>query len=358
MSKLLKYTAVTFTLFLATSCGNGDDAMQGEAAIPEEVIPAEVVPENEMPQELAAEVVECPATVAEGETRTFSNRNSNIDYIIFVIEPDVTVQFGSGAGVTVYGSIQAAGTDEKPIVFTGEDKVAGAWKGIFIQSDDTANALVHTQIDYAGGGAFNSNGDLGSVIVYADTRLNMSNSTITNSAAYGINASYGGGEFVFENNTITTSDAPMTVEGAYPTAITGGSFTGNTLDAIIVTGDQITGEHIWSRKPSFIAVGTEQDPVIFTGINKVPGAWNGIRFDTPSVLNEIGFATIEYASSTNLSGAVYLWHGSVVNVHDVTFRDIKFCAFTAAAGAPNLTQSNIEYVNVAKRLVETTGSCI
>jgi len=94
------------------------------------------------------------------------------------------------------------------------------------------------------------------------------------------------------------------------------------LDAELYINEGASGE-----KPSFIAVGTEQDPIIFTGINKVPGAWNGIRFDTPSVLNEIGFATIEYASSTNLSGAVYMWHGSVVNVHDVTFRDIKFCAF-------------------------------
>lgn len=393
MNSFLKNMAVTLTLFLLASCSSSNDPVQEAVVVPEEVVP-EVV----MPEELAAEVVECPATVAEGETRTFNDRNEAVDYIIycdfvvngdFVIDPDVTIQFGSGAGVTVYGSIQATGTDEKPITFTGEDKVAGSWKGIFIQSDDVSNALVNTQIDYAGGGAFNSNGDLGSVIVYSNTRLNMSNSTISNSAAYGFNASYGGDELVLENNTITTSDAPMIMAGAYPTAIAGGSYTGNTLDAIIVTGDQITGEHIWSRldvpyhltegmsvipggkltidagavlefgldaelyinegasgpKPSLIAVGTEQDPILFTGINKVPGSWNGIRFDTPSVLNEIGFATVEYASSTNLSGAIYMWYGTVLNAHDITFRDIKFCAFTTEA-TPNLSQSNIEYINV------------
>ena len=75
-------------------------------------------------------------------------------------------------------------------------------------------------------------------------------------------------------------------------------------------------------KPSLIAVGTEQNPILFTAIDKVEGAWKGIWFDTPSALNEIGFATVEYASNDKQVGAIYAWYGTVLNVHDVLFKDI------------------------------------
>lgn len=347
----------------------------------------------------------CSASpLAKGEARTLHNINNGVDYIIdcnyvvngdLVIDPDVTIQFGTDSGMSVFGSIQAIGTSEQPIIFTGEDKNAGSWRGILIDSNDSKNTLQYTQIDYAGGGAFGSNGDLGAVIAYG-SRLKMTDTTIHHSAAYGLNASYGEANLTLKDNVITTSQAPMILNGAYPTTISGGTYTGNETDAIFVNSDQITGQHNWTNlgipyrianrivviaggeltiqpgvtlefeddgelsvfegasgsAPSLIAVGTEQNPITFTGVNKVLGAWKGIYFDTPSPLNEIGFANISYASNSRREGAVYTWAASVANVHDVSFESIQNCAFDPGTTNPNpnLSISNITYNNVGDEI--------
>jgi len=372
------------TLLLLTSCGEDDPA------------PTE--------EELATKTIDCSSSVAAGETLTLENRNNGVDYIIncvyvvkgdIIIKPGVTIQFGTNAGLKVNdtGSIQVLGLESERIVFTGEDKTPGAWRGIFIDSNDTKNRIEYAKIEYAGGEAFNSNGDKGSVIVWSDTHLNMNNTTITNSETYGFNASYGGDELELVNNTITNCNAPMFIEGAYPTTISGGNYTGNTTDAIIVTADQITGNHNWSKlnvpyhlpeglrvsaggkltimpgvilkfgldtqlninegasgpKPSLIAVGTAQEPIIFTGLNNVLGAWKGIYFDSPSPLNEIGFTTIEYASNPSQGGAIANWAGTVLNVHDTTFKNIQYCSILNSSSA-TLTTSNLDYVNVGDQI--------
>ncbi len=356
-----------------------------------------------------SEEIDCSTSslVAEGEARTLHNINNGVDYIIncvypvqgdLTIDPGVTIQFGTDAGIKVSttGSLQVIGTPELPILLTGEDKTAGSWRGVFIDSNDSKNTLQYTQIEYAGGESFNSNGDLGAVIVWSDTRLKMTDSTIRHSAAYGFNASYGSDELTLKDNIITSSKAPMLIEAAYPTTISGGTYTGNETDAIVVVNDTIKGKHNWTNlgvpyrianrvvvpaeselriqpgvtlefeddgeltvdegaqgsAPSLIAVGTEQEPITFTAVNKVLGAWKGIRFDTPSPLNEIAFATIAYASNSRREGAVYTWAGSVLNIHDVSFENIQRCAIYAGATNPNpnLSTSNLSYSNVTDEL--------
>lgn len=376
----------TLTLLILTSCGEDDPT------------PIE--------EELATKTIDCSSSVASGETLTLENRNNGVDYIIdcvyivqgdFIIEPGVTIQFNTDAGIRVYesGSLQAIGTAQNQIKFFGENQVAGEWRGVFINSNDVLNELSYVTIEHAGGQAFNSNGDKGAVIVWSDTHLKMNNTTITNSETYGFNASYGGDELELINNTITLCNAPMLIEGAYPTTISGGNYTSNTTDAIIVTADQITGNHNWSKlnvpyhlpeglrvsaggkltimpgvimkfgldallninegasgpKPSLIAVGTAQEPIIFTGINNVLGAWKGIYFDTPSPLNEIGFATIEYASNPNQGGAIANWAGTVLDVHDTTFKNIQYCSILNSSSA-TLTESNLVYVNVGDEICD------
>lgn len=355
----------------------------------------------------AVDICAASSALATGETHTLNNINNGVDYIIdcvfvvngdLTIDPGVTIQFGTNAGLKVSntGSIQALGTSDIPILFTGEDKIAGSWRGVFIDSNDSKNTLQYTQIDYAGGESFNSNGDLGAVIVWSDTRLKMINSTIRQSAAFGFNASYGGDKLILQNNVITTSKAPMLVNGAYPTSISGGTYTGNETDSIFVNSDQISGQHNWTNlgvpyrianrlvviaggeltiqpgvtlefeddgqlavhegasgsAPSLVAVGTEQQPITFTAVNKVLGAWQGIYFDTPSPLNEIAFATIAYASNSRQEGAISPWSDAVVNVHDVSFENIQKCAFYLAPfkANPNLSTSNNTFTNVSDEL--------
>lgn len=390
-TKLLLMGALSVLLFV-TSCSKDDSS-------------AEVVPE------LEALVLDCSIGIVPGETLTLENRNSGVDYIInceykaygdLIIEPGVTIQFSTDAGIKVSstGSIQVLGTAQNKVVFTGEDKVPGSWKGIFMQSMDVKNKIEYAEIEYAGGGYFNSNGDLGAVIVYSSTLLNMNNTTITNSESYGFNASYGGDELVLENNIITNCNVPMLILPDYLNAIVGGNYSGNNSDAIYVANGFITIDatmrdlgvpyHILARlavtagggkltinpgavlkfglngslevnegaigsKPSLIAVGTAQSPILFTGIDAVLGAWQGIYFDTPSALNEIGFATIEYASNPDQEGAIETWYGTVLNVHDVTFKDIQRCAIHQYKfpNDPNtLITSNLTYINVTNNFCQ------
>jgi len=363
------------------------------------------IPEpQEEEEELTSLELDCSDAVNDGESITLANRNMGIDYIIncvyqadgdLIIEEGVTIQFGTDAGIKVResGSIQVLGTAENQVLFTGEDKLPGAWRGIFIDCNDPKNKIEHSTIEYAGGEAFNSNGDQGAVIVWSDTYLDLNNTTITNSKTYGINAVYGGSELLIENNTITECESPMILAGEYPTTITGGNYTGNTLDAIIVEVDQITGAHNWKNlevpyhlpaglqvipgglftvmpgvvmkfgqdsrlfinegasgeKPSIVAVGTPEEPIVFTSIDNTLAAWQGIYFDSPSTLNEIGFANIENASNSNQDGAIETWYGTVLNVHDVVFRNIQGCAiyqYISGSGDDTLTTSNLSFENV------------
>jgi hypothetical protein len=343
--------------------------------------------------------------LAKGEILKLTNRNDKVDYLFtcqfsvqgsLIIDPDVQIEFASATGFKVDdGSIQAKGTAAKPIILTGKEKVKGAWKGVFVDSPDVKNELSHVVIDYAGGGHFNSNGDTGGIIIYAGAFLKVKNSTIRNSKTYGINSSYGGSDITLENNTITACDTPIIVDGVYPTTISGGKYTGNTVDAIVVNSDQIAGNHTWKdlgvpyrisnrlvviaeagkliikpgvtiefesdgqlridegasgSPPTLIAVGTIEKPILFTGVNKVLGAWKGIYFDSPSPINEIAFATIEYASNAKQKGAIEVWAGTVLNVHHVEFKHIKRCSINGDLNG--VTGSNLIPTDVMDEVCE------
>jgi len=342
--------------------------------------------------------------IPTGETLTLVDRNNDVDYIIdctyvvngnLIIEKNVTIEFGTDAGIKVDGgSIQLKGIEDTPIILTGIDKNKGAWKGIYIESNDVKNEINYAHINYAGGEAFNSNGDKGAVIIWADTKLKMQNTTITNSETYGINARYGGDELELKNNTITNCDAPMYIAAIYPDTISGGKYTGNNTDAIIVTGKFISHNAVWKdlgvpyhiidrldvvagggqltinpgvtmafgldvkfyinegasgSKPSLIAKGTEDKRITFTAINKVKGGWRGIYFDSPSPLNEIAFANIEYASNPQQEGAIFTWYQTVLNIHHVNFNHIQRDAIHVKKFSNDLTtvtESNNNYNDV------------
>jgi len=392
--KTFKFISLKTTLILLLFATVLSNCEKDEDPIIEEILPLEL---------------DCNSSPASGETVTLVDRKPGVDYIInclynvggdFKVDPGVTIQFGTDAGIKVSnsGSIQLLGTLEDQVVFTGEDKIAGTWRGIFIDSNDPKNKIEYAKIEYAGGEAFNSNGNQGAVIVWSDTRLDMNNNTISDSKTYGFNASYGGDELRLVDNIITSCDAPMYIEGAYPTTISGGSYTGNNLDAIIVVADQITGDHNWTKldvpyhlpsglqvipggeltimpgailqfgqdsrlfinegasgpKPSLIAVGTQTEPIVFTSIDNTLSAWRGIYFDSPSSLNEIGFATIENATNANQTGAIEMWYGTVLDVHDVLFKDIQDCfiqQFISGGATNTLTTSNITFDNVGSTSV-------
>jgi len=186
----------------------------------------------------------------------------------------------------------------------------------------------------------------------------------------------------------------MYVAAIYPDTISGGKYTGNNTDAIIVIGKFITHHAVWKdlgvpyhiidrldvvsgggqltinpgvtmafgldakfniderasgSKPSLIAIGTEDKHITFTAINKVKGGWKGFYFDSPSPLNEIAFANIEYASNPQQAGAIYTWYGTVLNIHNVNFNHIQRDAIyiESSTNTPSsVTESNNNYSDV------------
>ncbi|MEX0595564.1 MAG: hypothetical protein WD512_03610, partial [Candidatus Paceibacterota bacterium] len=182
--------------------------------------------------------LECNEFSNAGQQYVLPDLGLPVDYLVnckmqingdLIIQPGVCIQFTSDAGFVIRetGSLNAEGTSANSIIFTGVDKAEGSWAGIFIDANDVKNKLTFCQIEYAGGDAFNSNGELGSLIIYAGSSAEISNCTISKGADFGINANYGEGDYSFVNNTITDCSYPMFVEADYVGNIEGGTYTGN-----------------------------------------------------------------------------------------------------------------------------------
>lgn len=361
------------------------------------------------------EIDEPSATPIVLDCNAFKSNNANsitllkdmgdgIDYIIdciadisvdLVIEPGVTIAFASDAGFRILeeGSLNAQGLTNNKVVFTGVDKVKGSWRGIICHSSDVKNRFENVLIEYAGGNAFNSNNDRGAFILWSQTYARFQNVEILNSATYGINAIYNNSSIEITNCTIAGCDMAMFLNPNYASKISGGNFTGNSKNAVRLNGgtgvQSISGSQTWSdigvpyrvkgqimvngslvisagvevefetaaglrinEQGSLVAVGTETNNILFTGVDKLPGAWDRIYFNfTTSPLNEIAFCTIEYAGTPSSGGSIFMWANPVVNVHDVLFRNLAQCALYAAPSTSspniNLTESNNTTENVA-----------
>lgn len=358
--------------------------------------------------------------VHEDSTFILKDRGTGVDYIIdcmadvegdLIIEPGVTIQFGSNGGFDVnYGSFNAIGTPEKPITFTGEDKVPGSWGYIVIKTDDVKNKMQHCIVEYGGSFEVNSNGDKGNLIIMHSARMEVENCTFLNGEEYGVKITSSSSEVpVFANNTISGCSFPIHIPSNLVQNMSGGSYTGNTNDAILVRiiggGNNVAVDngntHIWEKldvpyriaktlkisggtlqiepgtilefengqgidvghsdASTLIANGTPSERILFTGVNKVAGSWNNIEFNfTQSPSNSISYATIEYAGSNN--GAIGMWADPVLSVTYVDFRNISSCAFydnvpDFNSGAqiinPNLTWNNLTFNNIDNENGET-----
>ncbi|MEO1173544.1 MAG: right-handed parallel beta-helix repeat-containing protein [Myxococcota bacterium] len=89
------------------------------------------------------------------------------------------------------------------VILRGATAAPGAWRGLLIDNDATPNpenTIEFAEIRHAGGGAFNSNGDLGALILWADNRLTLTDSLISESADVGLNLNYRDSELTFARN--------------------------------------------------------------------------------------------------------------------------------------------------------------
>lgn len=362
--------------------------------------------EKDEPEEVIVEPIVLDCNYFNTDRVLTDNPDAPVDYIVtclmsitnanITIEPGVVIHFQTDAGIRLNGagSLKAEGTAAKPIRFSSATTTKGSWRGLILQGQSVNNVFDHCVIEYAGGSAFE--GRVSAIIVWANSRLKVHNTTISNSAGNGIEATLSSTVLDLNNNNFKdNAKAPLRVSALQFMNIDGNSdYAGNTENfvqvvqyteriqsgtiqalnvpyrvtnrdnqyiniegnVVIEPGTTIefgasTGLRI-NEDGSLKAVGTATDRITFTGVDKAPGAWGGLYFNfTTSVLNEVAYATIEYAGNSNFPGAIYMWAKPTVKVNNVIFKDIATCGMFAAPNTSspntNLTESDNTFNNVA-----------
>lgn len=336
------------------------------------------------------------------------NPDAPVDYIVscvsqvrgsLLIEPGVVIAFTPDSGLAfqeTVSSLQAIGTANKPIVFTGTQPSPGSWRGIFMESGNPTNIMEHVTVTYGGGQAFNSNGDRGNIIVYADGALTLKNCTISNSQTSGLNAIYRNTSLTLQNNSFTGNANPLLINTVYATQTSAtDDYSGNALDRVLLYNYSVEFENvsIWKKinvpyrvlntgisavnargeltiEPGVTIemspgteinirdtgglkmVGNAANPITIKGVSNTPGSWVGIKIDGTNPMNEIAFATISNAGedpSTN-KGAIDLWYNAKLSVHDTQFKDLASCGvygrlLGGQTSNPNYSSYNLTFTN-------------
>ncbi|MDH5216333.1 MAG: hypothetical protein OEX19_01455, partial [Gammaproteobacteria bacterium] len=75
-------------------------------------------------------------------------------YAPLIVSPGTTFSFAQDAGIKIsgkYAYLSAVGSAEQPIIFTGDQKIPGYWKGIFYEATESLqNKLHYVTVEYAG----------------------------------------------------------------------------------------------------------------------------------------------------------------------------------------------------------------
>lgn len=252
------------------------------------------------------------------------------------INPGVKLVFAQGESLDIDsdGVLQAIGTEQNPIIFTGALPAAGYWDGIRIDSVVTS-ALDYVTVEYGGADGFTK----ASVGIAFDGRLSVTNSLIRHSSTNGVATSGTAARLtIFENNIVTLNESsPISLRANNAGVVASNNvLTGNTTDVggnrdyiKITSSSDIGSAQTWSVTDvpyrvsnteilaeltitagvtleftdggrfdvrdggTLVASGTEDNPITFTGIEKTPGYWTGVQIynNTANLLDHV---VIEY----------------------------------------------------------------
>lgn len=266
------------------------------------------------------------------------------------IEPGTRLIFSQAGGMTIRndGRLSAVGTAEDPIVFTGLDTTRGYWRGLmFVDTPSSENLLEHTVIEYAGGSRWTGaeRSQAGVYVNGPNVQLTVRNSTLRENQIAGITADVEDATVVLDNNRYENNTAPFRLHPNHIGELSADqTFEGNDSQYVVVdgfgSGSTVTRPSTWRaydvpylinqimtfEAPLTIEPGVElvftqnaglriqgegrliadadgAEPIIFRGLEDIPGFWRGIEFNTTfSADNILANAIIENAGSTG-------WHG-------------------------------------------------
>jgi hypothetical protein len=273
------------------------------------------------------------------------------------IEPGTVVGFEGGIGMRIRNdaSLVAEGTEEDPIVLTGTEKVRGHWKGLALEfSTHEDNVLTWVTVEYTGGHGISNTQDA-SLILAGDAFARIEHSTFRESTGYGLSMNAdseiaGGGGNAFTANALGAA-------WSYGTAVpylNGADLTGNDVDVVVIYPNTIETSVTWPKATYHIlrvepqafhvlggeltllagtelrfegdqsmlvtdggglsAVGTAEEPIVFTGTEAVRGYWGGVGFaGTDNAMNRLEHVIVEYGGGRNIGGAMQKANVVVVN---------------------------------------------
>ncbi|MDP1860225.1 MAG: carboxypeptidase regulatory-like domain-containing protein, partial [Gemmatimonadaceae bacterium] len=161
------------------------------------------------------------------------------------IGPGTTIAMASGAGLTVFGSINAVGTSASPITIRGERAVRGFWQSIDVRSARSLNELTYVDIRHGGGGA---SGTRANVSVSSNAQLRVHNATFEESADAGMEVERFGLLPAFSNNRFhNNAGAGLRVPAEEAGALDPASSysTGNGVPYIDVEGSGLHKTQTW-----------------------------------------------------------------------------------------------------------------
>jgi len=292
---------------------------------------------------------------SEGTIRFGSEGSGTVLHIdkgcVFRFLPDA--QWDIAYWGSEYATIIADGTADEPILFTSANvsPSAGDWASINLFGGTINSSMNHCIFEYAGGNYHNA------LLLVEESSVGVTNCTFRKSAVKGINM---GSEALFTDfggNTFENNDSyAISIFPNYVNSIIGensydgigiliiddgdlnikGDFTWTnqgipyTVEGNVRIGSEVPGTHLtiepgtvikfyedakfeiayWgAHYGSFVANGTDTEPIIFTSAKPVPnkGDWMGILFYEGSSDCIINHCRIEYAGGNyNTYGAIYL----------------------------------------------------
>lgn len=335
------------------------------------------------------------------------NPDAPVDYIIdcnlsinkykVEIEPGVVIEMKQGTSILIEndGLLTAKGTSDKPIVIRGVERERGYWVGILFRTANPLNQLSYVMLSDAGASKF-SNGYIGGVMVYSGSALKMNNTTITNCRGNGFDSHLFSKDLTLNNNIFKDNESPAHIAPGDINAFNGtnkcagndndfvsvqvytntiGTATWHKLDVKYKLINMALNDNLSIQANALLtiqpgveiefpakgylstgddgalkAIGTANDPIIFTGTAKAPKAWKGIRINSKSPENQIQHAIIEYSGFGEPGANVHLWYNSMLNIDNVTFKNIAGCGvnpklFHDQTHNPNLTVGSNIVVN-------------
>jgi len=263
------------------------------------------------------------------------------------IEPGTVVEFYEDVSLQVVdgGELVADGTEDEPILFTGTESSPGSWRGVHVSSSHSdANLLNYVVVEYGGGGELEGTVQVGRR--HREARLTMTNCTLRHSESYGLSVHVDSDFPDSTRNEYVDNDAGAVLTSANNIHYLDGNsdYTGNGEDVVDIEGadledvtvrwdalnvpyrigdstrvtdTDLTIEagaafhvredgtlHIRSGS-TFVAAGTDDEPIVFTGTEETPGWWNGLYISSSTDEdNQLRNALVEYGGGGDRRGTV------------------------------------------------------